>query len=117
MQPTPLRDNPRRCGDLHPRVSGDRLRYRRCSSRIDELEMPKDNCTSTRAGIRTVQTGSRATLVAICAVLAVAGAIAFLPAAATGRPASLGPKIRININTLLGRSLPRDAHCSAFVSI
>ena len=79
--------------------------------------MPKANCTSTHAVIRTVQTGSRATLVAICAVLAVAGAIAFLPAAATGRPVSLGPKIRIDINKLLGRSLPRDAHCSAFVSI
>jgi hypothetical protein len=119
MQTTPLRDDPRRCGDLHPRVSGDPLRYRRCSSRIHELEMPKENCTSTHAAIRTVQTGSRATLVAICVVLVAAGASTFLPAAhaVSGRPASLGPNVRIKISALRGRSLPRDSHCSAFAPV
>lgn len=118
MRPTPLRDDPRRCVYLHPRVSGDPLRYRRCSGRIDELEMPKENCTSTHTAIRAARRRSRSTLVAICVVLAAAGASTFLPAAhaASGRP-SLGPAVRVSMRALRGRSLPRNARCTTFVPV
>jgi hypothetical protein len=86
----------------------------------DEPPTPTPAPATTPGGVRAGRTGSRSTLIiVVCVALAAAGAGIVLLAAhtATGRPASLGPRVRVSISALQGRSLPRDAQCSAFTSV
>jgi hypothetical protein len=87
---------------------------------VDKPPTPTPVPAGASGGVRAVRTSSRSTLIiVVCVALAAAGAGVVLLAAhsATGRPASLGPKVTVSISALLGRSLPHDAQCSAFTSV